>query len=296
MKLIFFSIFLICSLSNAQTSDPAPVKCLKTEGKSLGCVPSAFDTCHSGQPANCEVARLTAKCLYVQALDKYWVDPDGGPLTLQCAAYDNTECPTNPGSDISACPQATCIKYKKPVCKKKCKVGYKGSIKEVNVARKGCKRFCGEFCPNEPTCDICDPATNPNCNPRQVCPVTSQGHHPIFGAPWVLPRPQAYEAWKPDTSPLCAEKVKDPLGEEHEVDQNLAAREAGCPSTTIEPETRMDTDESCPWIKYPGKPDQDPAKDGCNPNNYGAGNLFPTDCTVLKCGEAYCNENPGKCK
>lgn len=292
---LFLLLFIfsknVFSQTTGATPAPPPPNCIRVEGKSIGCVPSSFDTCHSGQPFNCEVIRATSRCLYIQALDKYWVDPDGGPMAFQCATYDNTKC--NQGnSDVPSCPQATCVEYKKPICKKRCKLGYKGSAKEYQVPRKGCKRFCGEFCANEPQCDMCDPNTNPNCVPRQVCPLK----HPLFPS-YILPRPQVFDAWKPDTSPFCASKALDPLGREHDVDQDLAAREASCPSTKLEPETRIDVDESCFWIKYPGKPNPgDPAKDGCNPNNLKPGNRFPLDCTVALCGKPYCDENPGKCK
>lgn len=238
------------------------------------CVPTQEETCHSGQPGNCEILGVTIECTYVRGAGSYIMKNELAP-GFNCVDYEQIceGTPENPH-----CYPGACIRYSSPRCEQTCKQCAQETMTQ-DQSLKGCKKYCDETsCADEPRCDPDPCRPGEPCNQNQVCEIKSIPD-PQGGNPFILPTAKREQC---QNSTPCPTTATPPA---HITPEN-------CPScqfnddgtvnvlvsgvTSCEPEPIVQDNSpvqnlSCPWISYERR------QPACNA--VAVGNRFPQDCT-----------------
>jgi hypothetical protein len=238
------------------------------------CVPTQEETCHSGQPGNCEVDGTTVECKYARGAGSYLMKNELSP-GFNCVDYERICVGTG---ENPSCYQGACIRYSPPACVQTCKQCALETLTRDEPI-KGCKKFCAEeSCADEPRCDPDPCRPGEPCNQNQVCAIKSIAD-PAGGNPFILPTAMRPECQSSTPCPLTATPpayvtpVNCPSCQ-FNADGTVNVSVSGdttCVPEPIEQDNTPVQNRSCPWISYERR---QPACGDVTP-----GNRFPQDCT-----------------
>lgn len=239
------------------------------------CVPTQEETCHSGQPGNCELTGATVECKYVRGPGVHIIknELDSG---FNCVAHAPDVCDYS--GEYPVCTPGPCIQYSSPRCEQTCKQCYLEELDPIYEPLRGCKKFCAEeSCQDEPRCDPdpCQPGEP--CNQNRGCRIKEIAD-PNGGAPFVLPAnimqacgndspcpttkvPPSYVT--PGNCPSCQ------FNPDGSVNVIISGVQSCTPKPIVKDNSPIQND-ACPWIDYVKR---QPACEAV-----AIGNRFPQDC------------------